>query len=149
MELAAYYARIFGWEHMVDAYLFTDAMLQYLKDYCMGSLVCLNRTDKSEDDSCHEEWDKVLDQMNFLWRESYKYSSSKKNPYQEEYMEILDKYYDKYGSNMGLAMMRNDSKYKKISDKYEKAEGEINQCREKCKEKTLDMPKEYFYFFYD
>lgn len=64
-------------------------------------------------------------------------------------MEILDKYYDKYGSNMGLAMMRNDSKYKKISDKYEKAEGEINQCREKCKEKTLDMPKEYFCFFYD
>ena len=119
----------------MDAYLFSDAMLQYLKDYCMGSLVCLSRTDKPEDDSCHEEWDKVLDQMIFLWRESYKYSSSKKNPYEEEYMEILDKYYDKYGSNMGLAMMRNDSKYKKISDKNEKAEGEINQCREECKEK--------------
>lgn len=80
MELAAYYARIFGWEHMVDAYLFTDAMLQYLKDHCMGSLVCLNRTDKSEDDSCHEEWDKVLDQMNFCGESRINTAAPKRIP---------------------------------------------------------------------
>ncbi len=124
-------------------------MLQYLKDHRMGSPVCLSRTDKPEDDSCHEEWDKVLDQMIFLWRESYEYSSSKKNPYEEEYMEMLDNYYGKYGPNTGFAMMRNDPKYKKIADKYEKTEGEINQYREECKDKALDMLKEYFHCLWD
>lgn len=120
-------------------------MLQYLKDHRMGSPVCLGHTDKPEDDSCHEEWDKVLDQMIFLWRESYEYSSSKKNPYIEEYMEILDK----YGPDTGFAMMWNNPKYKKTLDKYEKAEGEINQYREECKDKALDMLKEYFYYLWD
>lgn len=125
------------WMHTYLQMLLPD-MLQYLKDHRMGSPVCLCRTDKPEDDSCHEEWDKVLDQMIFLWRESCEYSSFKKNPYEEEYMEMLDKYYDK-----------DDPKYKKIADKYEKAEGEINQYRAECKDKALDMLKEYFYLLWD
>lgn len=136
------------WMHTYLQRLLSD-MLQYLKGHHMGSSVFLNHTDEPEDDSCHEEWDKILNQMIFLWRESYEYSSSKKNPYEEDYMEMLDNYYDKYGPNMGFAMIRNDSKYKKTSDKYEKAESEITQYREECKDKALDMLKEYFYLLWD
>ena len=35
-------------------------------------------------DTCHEEWDKILERMIFLWRETDEESCSKKNPYEEE-----------------------------------------------------------------
>lgn len=125
-------------------------MLQYLKDHRMGSPVCLNRTDKPEDDSCHEEWDKVLNQMIFLWRESYEYSSSQKNPCEEAYSELLNKYFDKYEDpGVGLAMMPSDPKYKKIWDKYKQEEEIIILYRAECKDKALDMLKEYFYCLWD
>lgn len=125
-------------------------MLQYLKDHRMGSPVCLNRTDKPEDDSCHEEWDKVLDQMIFLWRESYEYSSSQKNPCEEAYSELLKKFFDKYEDlGTGLAMMHCDPKYKKVWDKYKQEEEKIILYRAECKNKALDMLKEYFCCLWD
>ena len=106
------------WMHDYLQMLLPD-MLQYLKDHRMGSPVGLSLTDELDDDSCHEEWDKILDQMIFWWREAYVYSSSRKNPYEIE------------------------------SDKYEKAERELGQYREECKDKAMDMMKEYFYYLWD
>lgn len=125
-------------------------MLQYLKDYRIGSPVSLSLTNEPGDDSCHEEWDKILNQMIFWWRESYEYSSSRKNPYEKEYYEVLSEFYKKYEDpNKRIMMMNEDTRYKEISDKYEMAEGELGQYREECKDKAMDMMKEYFYYLWD
>lgn len=103
-------------------------MLQYLKDYRIGSPVSLI----------------------FWWRESYEYSSSRKNPYEKEYYEVLSEFYKKYEDpNKRIMMMNEDTRYKEISDKYEMAEGELGQYREECKDKAMDMMKEYFYYLWD
>ena len=64
-------------------------MLQNLKDTRHGSPGYLGENYINEDgilvnDTCHEEWDKVLERMIFLWRETDEESCSKKNPYEEE-----------------------------------------------------------------
>lgn len=129
--------------------LFPD-MLQHLKDHRMGSPVGLSHTDEPGDDSCHEEWDRILSQMIFLWRESYEYSSSRKNSYEEEYYGVLSEFYKKYEApNKRIRMKNKDWKYKEISDKYEKEERELSQYREECKNKAMDMMKEYFYYLWD
>lgn len=152
----------------MDAYLqilFPD-MLQYLKDHRMGSPVCLNRTDEPHDNSCHEEWDKILNQMIFLWRESYEYSCSRKNPYEEEYGKAWEEYMKKYEKKYKkkfVKVKRKDGtyyksivpgiseipEYQEICGKHEKAEREIDQYREECKDKAMDMMKEYFYCLWD
>lgn len=137
------------WMHDYLQMLLPD-MLQYLKDHRMGSPVSLSLTDDPHDDSCHEEWDKILDQMIFWWREAYEYSSSRKNPYEERYWEAWSEFLKKYEDyNKRIKMMEEDLKYKEISDKYEKAERELGQYREECKDKAMDMMKEYFYYLWD
>ena len=54
----------------------------------MGSPAYLGQNYTNEEgilvnDTCHEEWDKILDQMIFLWREIDENTCSQKNPYDE------------------------------------------------------------------
>ena len=48
-------------------------------------------------DTCHEEWDKILDRMIFLWRELDENTCTKKNPYEDEYMKASEEFDNKYG----------------------------------------------------
>ena len=78
------------------------AMLQYLKDNRMGSPAMLgeNYTDKNgfmQNDTCHKEWDKILDRMIFLWGELDEEKCTKKNPYDEAYTKAMNEFTDKYG----------------------------------------------------
>ena len=91
-------------------------MLQDLKDNRMGSPGHLGEIYTNEDgvtvnDTCHKEWDKILDQMIFLWREVDEETCSKKNPYEEEY----------YGASG------------EIKEKYFAAAREIDRYREDCR----------------
>ncbi|MCM1048532.1 MAG: hypothetical protein NC433_08910 [Clostridiales bacterium] len=152
----------------MDTYLQTliPDMLQYLKEHRMGSPSHLSRTDNPNDNSCHEEWDKILNQMIFLWRESYEYSCSRKNPYEEEYHKAWEEYMEKYEKKYKkkhvkvkckdgiyyrniVPWMSQIPEYQEIYEKHEKAESEIEQYREECKDKALDMMKEYFYCLWD
>ena len=82
-------------------------MLQTLKDTRMGSPGFLGENYTDEDgmlvnDTCHEEWDSILDKMIFLWREAREETCSKKNIYDEEHSKAMDEL----------------PEYKDISDKY-------------------------------
>lgn len=77
-------------------------MLQHLKDNRHGSPGFLGENYANEDgilvnDTCHAEWDKILDRMIFLWRETDEETCSKKNPYEDEYMKAFSEFDEKYG----------------------------------------------------
>ena len=60
-------------------------MLEYLKNHRCGSPGYFGENYTNEDgilvnDTCHEVWDKILDRMIFLWRETDEETCSKKNP---------------------------------------------------------------------
>ena len=64
-------------------------MLQDLRDKRHGSPGFLGENYTNEkgilvNDTCHEEWDAILDRMIFLWRESNEYPCTRQNPYEKE-----------------------------------------------------------------
>ena len=76
-------------------------MLQDLRDHRMGSPGYLGENYTNDEgilvnDTCHEEWDRILDRMIFLWRESREETCSRKNPYEAEYDKASDKFHKKY-----------------------------------------------------
>ncbi len=148
------------------------AMLQHLKDNRVGSPIILdkNNTDNNvimQNDSCHEEWDKVLDQMIFLWREMNEETCSKKNPYQEEYDKAFDEFHKRYGVlGEGLETEEEKEKAKKtgtrrmhfmsevpefeeINRLYLEEEKKLEKYREKCKDEAFDLMKKYFFALWD
>lgn len=107
-------------------------MLQDMRDHHIGSPAYLGESRIDENgievhDHCHEEWDKILDRMIFLWREADESTCSKKNPYEEEYF----------------------SGGEKLRKKYYEEEEKIESYRSMCKDEALDMLKEYFYDLWD
>ena len=77
-------------------------MLQDLRDNRSGSPGYLGDNYTNEEgilvnDTCHAEWDKILDKMIFLWRESREETCSRKNPFEEEYDKAFDEFHEKYG----------------------------------------------------
>ena len=117
-------------------------MLEHLKNHRCGSPGYLGENYTNEDgilvnDTCHEVWDKILDRMIFLWRETDEETCSKKNSYEEEYMKALDEFRDKYdvlgkklqtpeeleanrkrGGGGTVHFMSELPEYKEISEKY-------------------------------
>ena len=53
-------------------------------------------------DTCYEEWDKILDRMIFLWKESNEYTCARQNPYEEEYAKAHEEFTEKYGFHIGI-----------------------------------------------
>lgn len=147
-------------------------MLQHLKDNRMGSPAMLgeNYTDENgilQNDSCHEEWDKVLDRMIFLWRELDEETCSEKNKYEKEYAKALDEFGKKYGffgegleteeekekakktGSRRMHFMREMPEYEKISRLHMEEERRLEKYREKCKDEVFDMMKKYFFALWD
>ena len=148
-------------------------MLQNLKDNRHGSPGFLGENYTNDkgilvNDTCHAEWDKILDRMIFLWKETSKDTCSKKNPYEEEYMKAFNEFEDKYGM-LGEKLQTEEEleenrkrggggtvhfmdelpEYKEISDKYHEVERSLDQYRNECKDEAMDMLKEYFFALWD
>ncbi|MDD3138201.1 MAG: hypothetical protein PHX08_04425 [Lachnospiraceae bacterium] len=148
-------------------------MLQTLKDTRMGSPSHLGKNYADEDgiminDTCHEEWDKILDRMIFLWRETDEDTCSQKNIHDEEYSIALDAFHDKYGifgaklqkekeleenkkrgGGGTIHFMNELPEYKDISDKYREEEKRLEEYRNSCKDEAFDMMKQYFFSLWD
>lgn len=48
-------------------------------------------------DTCHAEWDAILERMIFLFREADEYSCQRKNPYEDAYMRMYEEFDREYG----------------------------------------------------
>lgn len=148
-------------------------MLQNLKDNRNGSPGFLGENYTNDEgilvnDTCHAEWDKILDRMIFLWKETDEDTCSRKNPYEEEYMEAFREFTDKYGilgkelqteeeveenrkrgGGGTVHFMHELPEYKEISDKYREQERRLEQYRNECKDEAMDMLKKYFFALWD
>ena len=148
-------------------------MLEHLKNHRFGSPGYLGENYTNEDgilmnDTCHEVWDKILDRMIFLWRETDEETCSKQNPYEEEYRKALDEFRDKYGvlgkklqtpeeleanrkrgGGGTVHFMSELPEYKEISEKYMDEEKKLEQYRIDCKDEVMDLMREHFFALWD
>lgn len=148
-------------------------MLQHMKDNRHGSPSFLGENYTNEEgfmvnDTCHVEWDEILDRMIFLWKETDENTCSKKNPYEEEHSKTHDEFTERYGflgeklqtkeeleenrkrSGRGTVHFMDElPEYKEISDKYREEERRLEQYRNDCKDKAMDMLKMYFFALWD
>lgn len=148
-------------------------MLQDLRDDRFGSPGYLGENYMNDEgilvnDTCHEEWNKILDHMIFLWRESNEYTCTQKNPYEEEYRKAHKEFIDKYGflgeklqteeeleenrkrGGGGTVHFMNElPEYKEISDKYFEEDKRLEEYRFKSKDEAMDLLKEYFFDLLD
>lgn len=149
------------------------AMLQHLKDNRNGSPGFLGKNYTNDDgilvnDTCHKEWDEILDKMIFLWNESNEDTCKAKNEYDEEHTKAFSEFTEKYGflgeklqtekeleenkrrgGGGTVHFMSELPEYADIDKKYRQRERELEDYREECKNKAMDMLKEYFYSLWD
>lgn len=148
-------------------------MLQNLKDNRYGSPCFLGENYTNDagflvNDTCHAEWDKILDQMIFLWKETSEDTCSKKNAYENEHSKAHSEFTEKYGflgeklqtveeleenrkrgGGGTVHFMDELPEYKEISDKYREEERKLEQYRNECKDEALDMMKKNFFALWD
>lgn len=147
-------------------------MLQHLKDNRMGSPAFLGENYTNDEgilvnDTCHAEWDKILDRMIFLWRETDEDTCSRQNPYEEEYWKADTEFTEKYGllgeklqtdqeredgRKRGYRMLHSMEElpeYKEIYDRHREEDKKLEKYRSDCKDEALDMLKEYFYALWE
>ena len=78
------------------------AMLEQYKQTRHGSPGILGENYENADgilvnDTCHGEWDMILDRMVFLFRKADESACQKKNPCEDEYTKMLEEFAQKYG----------------------------------------------------
>lgn len=147
-------------------------MLEYLKINRFGSPGYLGENYTNENgflvnDSCHEEWDEILERMIFLWKDTSRGTCSKKNPYEAEYKKDHEEFMKKYGifgeklqtpeelktnrkcGGVTVHFMSELPEYKEISEKYVGEERKLEQYRIACKDEVMDLMKEHFFSLWD
>lgn len=170
----------YSWQRIVKGYCDKDLwnidcwsmrvvpdMLQRFKDTKHGSPGILGEDYVDEDgilcnDTCHEAWDKILEEMIFLFREMNEETCQKKNVFEKEHKRIYDEFEKKYGS-FGEKLENSAEKtvgkrihfpeelpeYKGIEEKYYACEKELCEYREKCKDKAFELFAKWFYYLWD
>ncbi len=147
-------------------------MLQTLKDYRHSSPGYLA---ESGADACgarpdsvsHAEWDRILDRMIFLWKETDEEMCSRKNPCEEAYLGALFEFEKKYGI-LGEKLQTKEEKetsrrgggvtvhfmdelpeYREISERYQEEARKLEKYQSDCKDEAMDMLKQYFFDLWD
>lgn len=140
------------------------AMLQDLRDNAFGAPAYLCENDPL---AGHEEWNRILDKMIFLWHEADSETCSMKNPYEEEHTKSFEEFERKYGilgeklqteeelergRKTGCStahLMGELPEYREIDEKYDAESRKIDEYRMKCQAEALDMLKQYFNDLWD
>ncbi len=120
-----------------------------------------------EDEIGMKRWQDILSEMIFFLREANKDTCTRENPYKDEYYKASDEFKKKYGEfGDGLKTEEEKAKekkkgsyrwympsdvpeYKEISDKYYRESREIAKYRNECKDKGLDLFREWFWNLWD
>ena len=152
-------------------------MLQELKETKHGYPDALSTSDHNSqrlitDEAEKEEegskkWDAILSEMIFLFREANEETCRKKNPYEEQYEKCSDEFIKKYGF-FGEKLKTKEEmeeekekrykrwytlgdvpEYQNIQNKYLKEEQKIDQYRNECKNKGLELFSKWFWSLWD
>ena len=150
-------------------------MLQQLRDTHTGSPSRLGENYQNENglwvnDTCHDEWDAILDRMIFLLGEMDEEKCSRKNPYDKQWENAHKKFREKYGLfGDGLKSEEELSEEKKkgshriyfpsdepgrddikeLEKKWRDEEDNLYQYRLNCKDEFFKLFSEYFYDLWD
>lgn len=105
-------------------------------------------------DTCHAEWDGILDEMVRLFRESVEETCSRKNPYEAEHAKAYGEFTERYGPCgerldpepaspdapcRRMHFLREVPEYAEIDRKWEAAERELEEYRAECRREALAM----------
>ena len=119
------------------------------------------------DDEDMGKWQSILKDMIFLFNEANEESCTRKNKYEQQYLEAYKEYEEKYGRHgeklktqeekereqrEGVIishMMWNLPEYKEISDLYSEEERTISKYRDECKNKGLQLFSKWFWDLWD
>lgn len=94
------------------------------------------------------KWAEILDRMIFLFNEADEDKCSHKNPYEEAYLASF--YNDPPTLKEDNALhFSDDPKDKDITEKYLKADKEIWEYRNKCKDEAFEMFSKWFWNLWD
>lgn len=146
----------------------TPEMLAQFKKQRHGSPGCLGENYTNEqgilvNDTCHQEWDEILDRMIFLFREAKESTCQKKNPYEDEHERIFKEFSEKYGllgeklcvpgeCKEGYKTMHFPSElpeYKESEEKYMAEERKLEKYRMDCKDEALALYSKWLYGLWD
>ena len=152
------------------------AMLQYLKETTDGypsvpgelsHALVGSGAPKDVDDAGMKVWAEVLDEMIFLLKEANEETCSRANPYEESWEEAYKDFSAKYG-DFGeklkteeqkereekeglhtLYMLGDVPEYKEIDELYYKESKAIEEYRNDCKDKALELFSKWFWNLWD
>ncbi|MCD8147991.1 MAG: hypothetical protein LUE92_00165 [Clostridiales bacterium] len=143
-------------------------MIQQLKDTRHGSPAqCgedyVDQNGILRNDSCHKEWDKILDKMIFLFREADESTCRKKNPYEEEYQKASSEFSEKYGfwgeklrteNEKGkpygtIHFMNELPEYQEIHQKFMDEDKHLYEYRCQCKDQAFELFARWFWALWD
>lgn len=135
-------------------------MLDELKNTAHGFPARFSDNEGLDTETAERKWRGILSRMAFLFREANKNTCQKKNPYDEEYTVVLDKFINHFGFN-GKWVKRKDGtrvfiqslsdipKYRELDENYHKVEKELCEYRRDCLKKALSMFVKYFNDLWD
>lgn len=143
-------------------------MLSQFKKQRHGSPGCLGENHPNEkgimvNETCHAEWDDILDKMIFLLRESRETTCQRKNPYEDEHAKIFEEFSSKYGLLGEKLCFPEESKgkfrtmhfpselpeYQEIEEKYMEEERKLEEYRNACKDEALALFSKWIFNLWD
>lgn len=156
-----------------DWFLVTvPSMLEQYKRTRHGSPGVLGENYQNRDgvlvnDTCHEEWDAILERMIFLFHEADEYSCQRKNPCEDAYMEMRREFDQEYGC-FGEKLETPEEKaermrtgahtvhfpsevpaYADIDERYRAEKEKLEEYRNQCKDEAFQIFSEWFFHLWD
>lgn len=138
----------------------------YILD-CLSHVVVGTGAPKETDEACINLWTDILSEMIFLFREAHECTCTRENIYETEYQKAREEFMKKYGSfgdkikneeekgeeknrvNYRMYTLGNVPEYADIYKLYFEEAGKIDEYRDECKDKGLDLFKEWFWHLWD
>ena len=120
-----------------------------------------------DDKKSRQKWEETLSEIIFLFREANEETCTKKNPCEEEHDKINEEFMKRYGFfGDGLKTREEKEKkkkkgcfrmytpgdlpeYKEIEKKYFEEEEKLDEYRDRCKDKGMELFKRWFWSLWD
>ena len=123
--------------------------------------------DEEQEEKAIAEWDSILSEIAFLFREANEETCLKKNPYKDDWHKAQQEFAKEYGER-GEKLRTSEEiekeksrnlytihtadelpEYQGLNRLYTEAEREIEAYRNECKDKGIDLFKQWFWNLWD